>query len=141
MKTTTFNIYKGTDGVLRLENYTATFPNCDWDQYLQETGQSERLERLNSMSSRQRSPRVWRIRKSEAFLEWQQGKDITVTSSLYGVATAEYDGRIPEGHIKHAILDAIRNHETEARYYPRSNANKPAHERLVYVFDYNLERK
>ena len=141
MKTTSFNIYKSTDGVLRLDNYTATYLNWDWEQYLEETGQIERLERLNSMSSRQRSPRVRRIRQTEAFLKWQQGKDITVTSSLYGVATAEYDGRIPEWRIKYAILDAIRNNETEARYYPRSNENKPAHERLVYVFDFNLERK
>ena len=141
MKTTTFNIYKSTDGILRLDNYTATYANWDWEQYLEETGQIERLERLNSMSSRQRSPRVRRIRQTESFLQWQQGKDITVTSSLYGVATAEYDGRIPEGRIKYAILEAIRNNETEARYYPSSNSNKPAHERLVYVFDFNLERK
>ena len=136
MKTTEFTIYKGSDGVLRLENYTATMPNQDWEQFLIDTNQQERLERLCSMSSRKRSPRLWKIRRSAAFIEWQKGKDVTITSQVYGVAGAEYDGRIPEGHIKYAILDAIRHGEKEARYYPSSNATKPAHERMVYVFGF-----
>jgi hypothetical protein len=140
MATTTFNIYKSTDGMLRLDNYTATYPNQDWEQFLQETGQTDRLERLNAMRSRDRSPRVCRLRKSEPFKQWQRGKTITVTSELYGVATADYDGRLPEGSIKYAILNAIRNGETEARYYPRSNARKPAHEHLVYCFDYDFQK-
>jgi hypothetical protein len=74
------------------------------------------------------------------FKQWQAGKDITVTTHLYGVASADYDGRIPEHSIQHAILQAIRYNETEARYYPHSNARKPAHERLVYCFDYNFQK-
>ena len=140
MATTTFNIYKSTDGMLRLDNYTATYPNQDWEQFLKETGQTDRLERLNAMRSRDRSPRVCRLRKSEPFKQWQQGKTITVTSELYGVVTANYDGRLPEGSIKYAIMDAISNGETEARYYPRSNDNKPAHMRMVYVFQFQLKK-
>ena len=139
--TTTFNIYKSTDGVLRLENYTATYPNWDWEQYLEETGQTERLDRLYSMSSRERSPRVNRIRKTEAFLNWQKGKDVHVTSSLYGVATADYDGRISEKLVQYAILDAIKIGKDEALYYPKSNANKPSIQHMVYVIPFNFEKK
>lgn len=140
MKTTEFNIYKGSDGILRLEDYTSTFPNWDWEQFLKDTHQEERLERLCSMSSRKRSPRLWKIRKSPAFIEWQKGKDITVTSHLYGVATANYDGRISESRLKYAILEAVRNGSNEARYYPTSNATKPAHERLVYVCRFSFKK-
>ena len=138
--TTTFNIYKSTDGKLRLENYTATYPCYDWARFLKDTHQLERLERLNALSSRKRSPIINRIRKSLPFKQWQQGKTITVTSELYGVVTANYDGRLPEGSIKYAIMDAISNGETEARYYPRSNDNKPAHMRMVYVFQFQLKK-
>lgn len=136
MKTTEFTIYKDTTGTLRLDNFTTTYPNNDWGQFLKDTNQAERLERLCSMSSRKRSPRIWKIRKSAAFIEWQKGKYITVTSKPYGTAGADYDGRIPELAIKRAILEAIKYGEKEARYYPSSNATKPAYERTVYVFGF-----
>ena len=139
--TTTFNVYKSTDGELRLENYTATYPNWDWDQFLEETGQTERLERLYSMSSRQRSGRVNRLRKTEAFLEWQKGKAVTVTSKLLGVATADYDGRISERLIQYAILDAIKIGKDEALYYPKSNEHKSPLKKMVYVIPFNFEKK
>lgn len=141
MKTTTFNIYKSTDGQLRLDNHTSTYKNEDWEQYLKDTNQTERLERLLSMSSRKRSPKIWKLRKSQDFLQWQEGRDITITSELYGVASADHDGRVPEWGIKKAILEALRYGEKEARYYPTSNANKPAQERLVYVFNYTFKKK
>lgn len=140
MKTTTFNVYQDTNGHLSLKEYTETYENQNWEQFLEETGQTERLERLNAMRSRDRSPRVRRIRMSEPFKQWQVGKDITVTTHLYGVASADYNGRIPEHSIQYAILQAIRYNESEARYYPRSNARKPAHERLVYCFDYDFQK-
>lgn len=141
MKTTTFNVYKSTDGRLRLDNYTATYKNEDWEQYLKDTDQAERLERLLSMSSRKRSPKIWKLRKSLDFLQWQLGKDITISSELYGVASADHDGRVPEWGIKRAILEALRYGEKEARYYPTSNDKKPAQEQLVYVFHYTFVRQ
>lgn len=140
MKQTTFAIYQGTDGVLRLENYTATYKNANWEQYLADTGQEERLQQLKAMSSRKRSPRIYRIRNSEQFRQWQSGKDITVTSRLYGIASAIYDGRIHESSVKYAILHAIENGKTEALYEPKSNANKPAHLHEVYVIPYQLKK-
>lgn len=137
---TKFKIYKSTDGQLRLDNYTATYPNNDWEQFLSETGQTNKAEKLLSMSSRERSPRIYRLRKSEAYKQWQKGKFFTITSEVYGVATANYDGRIPEASIKHAILEAVKYGEKEARYYPKSNKNKPVHERKVYVFSFQFEK-
>ena len=140
MKTTEFTIYKDTTGTLRLDNFTTTYPNNNWAQFLEDTHQEDGLERLYSMSSRKRSPRISKIRRSAAFIEWQKGKDITVTSKPYGTAVANYDGRIPEWAIKRAILEAIKHGEKEARYYPSSNATKPAHERMVYVFGFGFKK-
>ena len=140
MKTTTFNIYKDSIGILRLEPFEKTMPNEDWEQYLRETDQSDRADRLLAMSSRKRSPKVWKIRKSKPFAEWQQGKTVTITSHLYGMASADYDGRIPEWRIKAAIIEAVKYGESEARYYPASNAKKPAHEHIVYVFGFNFKK-
>lgn len=140
MKTTTFNIYQDTNGNLSLKEYTETYENQNWAQYLSETGQTERLKRLNAMRSRERNPKVRRIRMSETFKQWQVGKDITITTHLYGTASASYDGRIPEHSIQYAILQALRYNEKEAHYYPRSNDRKPAHEHLVYVFSYDFKK-
>ncbi len=138
MKTTTFTIYKDSLGFFRAENYTATMQNHDWTQFLKETNPAQ-LERWLAMSSRKRSPKVCRLYKTESFKNWQKGKDIVVTSKPFAVATANHDGRVPEWGIKHAILEAVKYNESEARYYPSSNANKQAHQRLVYVFAYNLQ--
>lgn len=146
MATTTFNIYKRnfSDGSFYLdleEKEPYTIDNENWEQYLRETGQSDRADYLLSMSSRKRSPKIWRIRQSDEFRTWSKQNQITVTTSLYGVASCDYDGRIPEGHIKSAIINAIRNGEDEARYYPASNASKPAHLQMVYCFNYNFNKE
>lgn len=139
MATTTFNVYKTTQGRYTLEDYKASYPSHDWDKYLKETNQLERLERLNAMSSRKRSPRLNRLYKSADFIEWGNANMVNVTSELYGVVTCNYDGRLSEARIKYAVLEAIRYGEKEAHYEPLSNARKPAHEHLVYIFTFDLK--
>ena len=140
MTQTTFNIYQGTDGILRLDNFSKTFNNQDWEQYLRESGQSQRADYLMSLSARKRSGKVYRIRQSEDFRQWSESHVINITSTLYGTASAEYDGRIPEGCIKYAILQALKDGKAEAKYYPVNNSRKPAYLHMVYVFTYSFTR-
>lgn len=138
MATIEFEIFKTSDGRLSLTNESYQYNNEDWEQFLRQNGQAERAEHLVSLSSRKRSPKIWRIRQSKEFRQWSKTHVINVTSSLYGIASANYDGRIKEGRIKYAILDAIRHGQSEARYYPQSNKGKPAHLHMVYCFGYSF---
>lgn len=140
MATVEFEIFKTSDGRLSLTNDSYTYNNQDWEQFLRDNGQAERADHLMSLSSRKRSPKIWRIRQSEDFKRWSEAHVISVTSSLYGIASANYDGRIRDGRIKYAILEAIKYGKSEARYYPQSNEGKPAHMHMVYCFSYSFRK-
>lgn len=133
-----FDVYRDSRGVLSLEKKEYSYENQDWELFLKETGQNDRCERLLSMSSRKRSPKVWKLRKSDSFKEWSKNNIVQVSSSLYGVVSCEYDGRLREYAIKYAVLDALKFGEKEARVYPESNKNKPAHLHMVYVFTFDF---
>ncbi len=140
MAQTEFTIYKyDKDNSLLLEPQKYVAKNTDWRQFLIDTNQEERLHKFADMSARKRSPKVWRLRQTSEFLKWSENHRETVEYKPYAIASATYDGRIPEGRIKYAILDAVKYGEKEARYYPQSNQTKPAHLQMVYCFTFNLK--
>lgn len=139
MKTTTFNIYRYNNGNLSLKEHLFTFPSQDWARFLKETGQLERLAKLETMSSRKRSPLLYRLRRSPAFLEWQKNNIETVKTTLFGVASAFYDGRLPEDGVKLAILEAIRCERPWATYQLKCDQNKPEHLKRCYCFPFDFK--
>lgn len=137
---TNFIIYRNSaTGRLSLQDHSCMLPNGDWEQYLREAGQGERADRLCAMSSRKRSPKIYKIRHTDAFKAWSEANPVTVKYTEYAEASAEYDGRLREGAIKRAILDATQYNEKRAMVVPESDKNKPAHLRRVYVFNYKLD--
>jgi hypothetical protein len=139
---TTFTVYKHSER----NNYSlnaAKFVgnNQDWDQFLTDTNQLEKLMRLRKMSSRKRSPKIWRLRKTQEFIKWSNEHQVVTMYLPYAKVTVpNYDGRIPELSIKNAVLTALKTNSKEAFYYPKLNTNKPAHLHQVYYFNFYIEK-
>lgn len=107
--------------------------NQCWQEYLHDTGQDERLDRLYAMSSRKRSPRVNRIRRSRDFAIWSDKHSYDEWCEPFMTAECDYDGRLSESEVRAALFEAAVDGHEVVLVHPKSNRTKPAHERLVYV--------
>lgn len=133
------NIYKDNLGGLHYTPQNYEYNSQDWERYLSESGQMERLERLKSMRSKVRTPKVYRLRNTPTFIEWSERNKVVVTSELFATCEADVDGRLNESDVRVAMMNAFQNKEQFAKVYPRSNKNKPPHEWLVYEFLFSVK--
>lgn len=132
-------IYKDNFGGLHYSPQNYEYFSQDWERYLSESGQMERLERLKSMRSKDRSPKLYRLRKTPSFIKWSEEHKVIVTSELFATCVADVDGRLNESDVRVAMMNAFQNKEQFAKVYPRSNKNKPPHEWLVYKFLFSVK--
>lgn len=137
--TVELNIHKDIFGRLHYTPQNYEYFSQDWERYLIDTGQDERLERLKSMRSKDRSPKLYRLRKTPTFIKWSEENKVVVTSSLFATCVADVDGRLNESDVRVAMMNAFQNKEKFAKVYPRSNKNKPPHEWLVYEFSFSVK--
>lgn len=127
-------IYKDNLGGLHYSPQNYEYLSQDWEKYLMDTEQNERLERLKNMRSKDRTPKIYRLRKTPTFLKWSEENKVSVTSELFAICEADVDGRLNESDVRVAIMNAFQNKEQFAKVYPRCNKNKPPHLWLVYEF-------
>lgn len=133
------NIYKDNFGRLQYTSQNYEYCSQDWERYLSESGQMERLERLKNMRSKDRSPKLYRLRKTPSFIKWSEEHKVVVTSTLFATCVADVDGRLNKSDVRVALMNAVQDKEQFAKVYPRSNKNKPPHEWLVYVFLFSVK--
>lgn len=133
------NIYKDNLGGLHYTPQNYEYNSQDWEKYLSESGQMERLERLKSMRSKVRTSKVYVLRNTPSFIKWSRENKVVVTSELFATCVADVDGRLNESDVRVAIMKAFQNKERFAEVYPRSNKNKPPHECLVYKFLFSVK--
>lgn len=154
MKSIVLGVYKSHGySVERLE-FSETTPeeirgnSQDWEQFCKDMGQGERLARLLDMPSRKRSPKLYRLRNSEAFRKWSANHPYIITFERVGTITMNYDARFKEYQAAHGIREAAQFMGAQicagacsgqARIYPKSNAGKPEHLRRVYLFRFEYK--
>ena len=91
------------------------------------------------MRSKDRSPKLYRLRNTPTFIKWSEENKVVVTSELLATCEADVDGRLNESDVRVAMMNAFQNKEQFAKVYPRSNKNKPPHEWLVYTFLFSVK--
>lgn len=134
MKTCAFTLYRDCDGSISADS-TPVKKTITIRDYLAKTNR-KKLEEVCAKGPRKRRTYFYRVGQSAGYAEALANAP-TVAPEKIGTFTCDVDGRFKEWQVRRAIIEAVKSGRSDAAIEPRSEEDKPAHLRKVYVFHFS----